>query len=125
MSAVEYRTAFAVRGGLLFMRDTPGIALGDRVVITDRAGRRRSGQVIASGRETVLVQVLEGSDELDLESTWVRFLDAPFALPVSRELLGRVFTGTGAPRDGRPPLFAGQLRAVHGAPLNPAARVVP
>lgn len=125
MSAVEYRTAFAARGGLLFLRDAPGIALGDRVAIADRAGRRRSGQVIASGRDTVLVQVLEGSDDLDLESTWVRFLDRPFALTVSRELLGRVFTGTGAPRDGRPPLIAGSSRAVHGAPLNPAARAYP
>ncbi|MDP1635294.1 MAG: V-type ATP synthase subunit B, partial [Gallionellaceae bacterium] len=125
MSAVEYRTAFAAKGGLLFLRDAPGIALGDRVVVADRAGRRRSGQVIASGRDTVLVQVLEGTDELNLESTWVRFLDAPFALPVSRELLGRVFSGTGAPRDGRPPLLAGSLRPVHGAPLNPAARAYP
>ena len=125
MSALEYRTAAWTRGGLLAMHHTPGVALGDRVVVLDHTGRRRSGQVIRTSEELVLVQVLEGTDNLDLERTWVRFLDQPFELALAPEMLGRVFNGTGQPRDGRPPIISRQSRNVNGASINPAARAYP
>ncbi len=125
MREKEFRTATAARGGLLFMKNVPGVALGDRVVVRDHRGRKRNGLVIRTSHEIVLVEVFEGTDDLDLERTWVRFLDEPFELPLSRELLGRVFDGVGAPRDGRPPLVAGLRRPVGGAPVNPAARAYP
>ncbi len=125
MSGKEYRLASAARGGLLFMRGVPGIALGDRVAVRDHNGRRRNGQVIRTSDELVLIQVLEGTDDLDLERTWVRFLDQPFEMPLNPDILGRVFNGLGQPRDGRPPLFSKLKRNVNGAPVNPAARAYP
>ncbi len=125
MKAVEFRTATSARGGLLFMKNVPGVALGDRVVVKDHRGRRRNGLVIRCSKEVTLVEVFEGTDDLDLERTWVRFLDEPFELPLSRELLGRVFSGVGVPRDGRPPLVSALKRPVNGAPVNPAARAYP
>ena len=103
MSKQEYRKASAARGGLLFMRGVPEVALGDRVQVQDHAGRKRSGQVIRTSNEIVLIQVFEGTDDLDLERTWVRFLGEPIELPLSPDLLGRVFNGVGEPTDGRPP----------------------
>ena len=125
MSDKEYRLASAARGGLLYMRGVPGVALGDRVFVRDHSGRRRSGQVIRTSEEVVLVQVLEGTDGLDLERTWVRFLDQPFEITVASDILGRVLSGVGQPRDGRPPLLSGLMRNVNGAPVNPAARAYP
>jgi V/A-type H+-transporting ATPase subunit B len=125
MSDKEYRMATAARGGLLFMQGVSGVALGDRVVVRDHAGGRRSGQVIRSAAEVVLIQVLEGTDDLDLERTWVRFLDQPFDLPLGPDILGRVFNGLGQPRDDRPPLLYDLRRNVNGAPVNPAARAYP
>jgi V/A-type H+-transporting ATPase subunit B len=125
MKEKEFRTATAARGGLLYMKNVPGVALGDRVVVRDHRGRKRNGLVIRTSHEIVLVEVFEGTDDLDLERTWVRFLDEPFELPLSRELLGRVFDGVGAPLDNRPPLVAGLRRPVNGAPVNPAARAYP
>jgi len=125
MKEREYRLASAARGGLLFMKGVQGIALGDRVVVQDHKGRRRNGQVIRSSNELVLVQVFEGTEDLDLERTWVRFLEEPYELPLSPELMGRVFNGTGLPRDGRPPLISALKREVNGAPVNPAARAYP
>lgn len=125
MSDKEYRLASAVRSGLLYMRGVPGVALGARVVVRDHNGRRRNGQVIRTSDEVVLVQVLEGTDNLDLERTWVRFLDQPFEIPLSPDILGRVFNGIGQPRDDRPPLFSRLKRNVNGAPVNPAARAYP
>ena len=125
MREKEFRTASAARGGLLYMRNVPSVALGDRVVVRDHRGEKRNGLVIRCSNELVLVEVFEGTDDLDLERTWVRFLDEPFELPVSRELLGRVFNGVGRPRDGRPPLLSTVRRPVNGAPVNPSARAYP
>jgi len=125
MKQVEFRSASAVEGGLLLMAGVAGVAAGSKVQVRDHRGRLRSGQVIRSADDAVLVEVFEGTDDLDLERTWVRFLDEPFRLPVSRDILGRVFNGAGLPRDGRPPIVAADRRDVNGEPLNPAARAYP
>lgn len=125
MKALEYRTAAWARGGLLALRNTQAVALGDRVVVLDHLGKRRSGQVIRTSEDLVLVQVLEGTDNLDLERTWVRFLDQPFELALAPEMQGRVFNGVGQPRDGRPPIISRLSRNVNGASINPAARAYP
>ena len=125
MREKEYRMASAARGGLLFMRGVEGVALGDRVQIRDHRDQLRNGQVTRTSNDVVLIQVFEGTDELDLERTWVRFLDEPVELNLSPELLGRVFNGVGRPRDGRAPIISGLKRNVNGSPVNPAARAYP
>ena len=125
MSAREYRTTSSARGGLLTVTHAPGIAFGDRVLISDIGGGRRNGQVIRSSNEEVLIQVFEGTDNLDIENTWVRFLDQPLEIALSPEILGRVFSGLGEPRDYRPPIVSNLHRSINAAPFNPAARAYP
>jgi V/A-type H+-transporting ATPase subunit B len=125
MKNIEFRTATSAQGGLLVMGGVPGVAAGSRVQLRDHAGRLRSGLVIRAADDAVLVEVFEGTDDVDLERTWVRFLDEPFKLPVSRDILGRIFNGAGLPRDGRPPIISSDRRDVNGEPLNPAARAYP
>jgi V/A-type H+-transporting ATPase subunit B len=125
MKEKEYRMASAARGGLLFLKAVSGVALGDRVQVRDHSGRKRNGVVIRSSNETVLVQVFEGTDDLDLERTWVRFLEEPFEVALSPDLLGRIFNGVGSPRDGRPAIISALKRNVSGSPVNPAARAYP
>src|SRR4030065_317571 len=112
MKEKEYRMSSAARGGLLYLRGVPGVALGDRVVVRDYRGHKRNGQVIRTSDEVVLIQVFEGTEDLDLERTWVRFLEEPFEVPLSRDILGRIFNGVGQPRDGRPPLVSSIKRNV-------------
>ncbi len=125
MSEIEYRRVDSIHGALMFLRRTGGVALGDRVLIRDRDGRRRNGQVIRTSDELVMVQVFEGTENLDLENTWVRFLDQPFELALSPDMLGRNFNGIGEPRDNRPPIVSSVRRDVNGMPVNPAARAYP
>jgi V/A-type H+-transporting ATPase subunit B len=125
MSAKEYRTTSAARGGLLTVSGVPNIAFGDRVQIRDRQGKTRNGQVIRSSNEDVLIQVFEGTDELDMEHTWVRFLDEPLEITLSPEILGRIFNGLGEPRDFRPPIVSSLRRSISAAAFNPAARTYP
>ena len=125
MSIKEYRTVTEARGGLLVVKDAPGVAFGDRVRIEDYAGGVRNGQVIRAADGECLVLVFEGTQDLDLEQTWVRFLDEPVEIALSPELLGREFNGLGVPRDGRPPILSNLRRPVSGSALNPAARTYP
>ncbi len=125
MKNIEFRTATSAQGGLIVMGGVPGVAAGSRVQVRDHNGRLRSGLVIRTADDAVLVEVFEGTDELDLERTWVRFLDEPFKLPVSRDILGRMFNGAGVPRDGRPPIISADRRDVNGEPMNPASRAYP
>lgn len=125
MKNIEFRAATSAQGGLIVMGGVPGVSAGSRVQIKDHAGRLRNGLVIRVSDTAVLVEVFEGTDELDLERTWVRFLDEPFTLPLSRDIMGRIFNGAGRPRDGRPPLVSADRRNVNGEALNPAARAYP
>jgi V/A-type H+-transporting ATPase subunit B len=125
MSAKEYRTARSARGGLLVVEGVPGIAFGDRVLIRDHRGRKRNGQVIRCSERDAMIQVYEGTDDLDLENTWVRFLDQPLEISLSPELVGRVFNGIGEPRDDRPQIVSNIRRNVNGSAINPAARTYP
>jgi V/A-type H+-transporting ATPase subunit B len=125
MKEKEYRMASAARGALLFMKGVPDVALGDRVVVRDHRGEKRNGQVIRTSKDVVLVQIFEGTDDLDLNRTWVRFLEEPFELPLAPDILGRIFDGVGQARDGRPPVISGLTRNVSGSPVNPASRTYP
>jgi len=125
MSAREYRTVASARGGLLVVKQVPRVAFGDRVMIRDHRGRQRNGQVIRTSRSEALILVFEGTDDLDLETTWVRFMDEPLEISLSPELLGRVFNGIGEPRDDRPPIVSNVRRSVSGSAINPAARTYP
>ena len=125
MKEKEYRLASSARGGLLFLKGVPGVAFGDRVVIRDHRGKKRNGQVIQSSQEVVMVQVLEGTDDLNLDDTWVRFMDEPFEMPLSPDLLGRIFNGIGRPMDDRPPIVSRLRKNVNGSPVNPVARAYP
>ncbi|MDM8547247.1 V-type ATP synthase subunit B [Candidatus Venteria ishoeyi] len=125
ISHKEYRKAVAAKGALLFLKDIPGVAFGDRVQVRDHHNRIRNGQVIRTSEQAVMIKVFEGTEDLVLEDTWVRFLGEPFEMPLAPDLLGRVFNGTGAPRDERPPLISGLRRDVNGSAVNPAARAYP
>jgi V/A-type H+-transporting ATPase subunit B len=125
MKEKEYRMTTAVRDALLFLQGIADAALGDRVLIHDHHGNQRNGQVIQTSKDMVLIQIFEGTRDLDIEHTWVRFLGEPFEIPLSPDLLGRIFSGIGLPRDGRPPIISSLKRNVNGSSVNPAARAYP
>ena len=125
MKEKEYRMTTAVRDALLFLQSIPDVALGDRVLVRDYHGNQRHGQVIQTSKDIVLIQIFEGTRDLDIEHTWVRFLGEPFEIPLSPDLLGRIFSGIGFPRDDRPPIISSLKRNVNGSSVNPAARAYP
>jgi len=80
-------------------------------------------QVIRLDGKRVSLQVLAGSRGISTNDK-VRFLKAPMRVSFSDNLLGRVFTGTGAPRDNGPSLTDNMIE-IGGPSVNPAKRIIP
>ena len=104
--------------------EATGVALGELAEICNVDGRIRSAQVIALDRQRVSLQVLAGTRGLSTAAT-VRFSGTPARWRHTREALGRVFSGSGAPIDGKPRLVSGVEVDIAGPSVNPVRRVVP
>jgi len=121
----EYRRVYAAERGLLYIKGVPGVGFNERVLVRDSEGKKRVGQVIRTSGDLVLVQVFEGTEGLEPERTWIRFLDEPFKVALAPAILGRVLDGAGRSRDGRPPVVSSVQRNVNGDVVNPSARSYP
>lgn len=80
-------------------------------------------QVIRLDGDRVSLQVFAGSRGIATDSR-VRFLGHPMRVSASANLLGRVFNGSGEPRDAGPPLSDNQIE-IGGPSVNPSRRIVP
>ncbi len=89
-----------------------------------RSGERSSlAQVIRLDGSKVSLQVFTGSRGISTDSE-VRFLGRPMQVSGSEDILGRIFTGSGKPRDNGPHLEDG-LIDIGGPSVNPSRRIIP
>jgi len=70
-------------------------------------------------------QLFESSTGINVATSKVRFLGRSIELPVSMDMLGRVFSGMGKPLDGGPNIIPDKRLDINGLPMNPAARNYP
>lgn len=80
-------------------------------------------QVIRLEGENVYLQVFAGSRGIGTDAQ-VRFLGRTMQIPFSENLLGRVFTGSGKPRDNGPDITENMIE-IGGPSVNPAKRIIP
>ena len=124
MSGKEYRTITDVKGPLVFLNKTEPVAFGEIVTIRLADGSIKNGQVLDTSDDLVIVQVFEGTANINRESG-VTFMGDVFKLPVSTELVGRILDGAGRPRDGGPAIVAEENADIIGAAINPYSRQSP
>ncbi len=122
---VEYVGLDRVDGPLIFVSGVSGVGYDELVEVRDESGGERLGTVLEVNRDVAVVQVLAGTSGLSNRGTRVRFTGQPLCIRVSRQMLGRTFDGLGRPADGGPPPLGGELKDVHGLPINPVAREYP
>ena len=124
-SGLEYSKVAEIRGPLLVVDGVDRAAFDELVEIEDTEGKRRLARVLETGFGKAVVQVFEGTSGLSVSGTKARFLGKTMQLPVSDQLLGRVFDGLGRPLDGLPEPVAKSFLDVNGAPINPERRDYP
>ncbi len=122
-----FKTATEVTGPLLFvdLKGKAGVSYGEIARIKLPNGEIRSGQILEVSRDIAVVQLFEGTSGMDVEKTTVQFLGETMKLPVSSDLLGRIFDGRGEPLDKQPPIIAVDEWPINGSPINPYARQYP
>ncbi len=98
--------------------------LGDLAIVEERDGRRSLAQIINIVRDVVSLQVFSGTKGVSTAAT-VTFLGHPMRTTYSPNILGRVFTGTGVPRDAGPDLSMDPKVDIGGPTVNPVERIVP
>ncbi len=121
----EYRTVREVAGPLMLVEQVEGVKYDELVEIELADGELRRGKVLEIDQNTALVQLFEGSTGINVNKCKVRFLGKGVELPVSEDMLGRVFDGFGRPRDGGPKIIPEKRLDINGVPINPSAREYP
>ncbi|MDO8740492.1 MAG: V-type ATP synthase subunit B [Candidatus Woesearchaeota archaeon] len=120
----EYKTINRVAGPLIFVEKTEPIGYGELVKIQLESGEIKNGQVLDTSDDIVVVQIFEGTSGIGKESR-VRFLGETIKLPVSKDMLGRIFSGAGKPIDNGPEIIPDKRTEIIGAAINPYARGPP
>lgn len=121
----EYKTIAEVAGPLMLVKKVEGVKLDELGEIELANGEIRRCRVLEIDGDNALVQLFESSAGINLAESKVRFLGRGIELPVSLDMLGRVFDGLGRPIDGGPNIIPEARLNINGVPINPAARDYP
>ena len=122
---IEYTGLSEMQGSLVALEGVTGVAYDELAEISLDSGERRFGRVIQVDGDKVVLQVFEGTEGISMDSVNTHFTGKPIMLPLSKEIMGRVFSGTGVPLDGLREVFAEERRDINGTPINPVARQYP
>ncbi len=108
--------------GNVIVVEAEGVANRELAQVTSPQGTSLA-QVIRLDGPRVYLQVFAGSRGIRTDAQ-VRFLGRPMEVSFSDHLLGRIFTGSGAPRD-RGPALGEHMTPIGGPSVNPAKRIIP
>ena len=121
----EYRSIAEVAGPLMLVRNVEGVTFNELGEIELSNGEIRRCRVLEVDGNTALVQLFENAVGINLSNSKVRFLGRNLELPVSIDMLGRVFDGLGKPIDNGPAIIPDKRMDINGLPMNPTARDYP
>lgn len=112
-----YTKIESIVGNVVTVKAT-GVANGDLALVG-----KSYANVIKLDNDTVYLQVFAGTQGVSTTDP-VKFLGRPMMVSYSEHLLGRIFNGTGVPRDNGPMLTENMI-PIGGPSVNPAKRIVP
>jgi len=122
---LDYRTVSAVNGPLVILDNVKRPMFAEIVSLTLADGTVRKGQVLEVSGKKAVVQVFEGTSGIDARNTRCEFTGDILRMPVSEDMMGRIFNGSGKPIDKGPPVLAEDYLDIQGQPINPFTRIYP
>lgn len=122
---IDYRTVLDVEGPLVVLDNVKFPKYAEIVNVRLGNGTIRKGQVLEIKGKRAVVQIFEGTSDIDNMTTTCEFTGDVLRMPMSVEMLGRVFNGSGQPIDQGPPVLAEKFLDIQGQPINPFQRVYP
>ncbi|MHC1599106.1 MAG: V-type ATP synthase subunit B [Candidatus Methanofastidiosia archaeon] len=121
----EYSSVREISGPIIIVEGVEGVSYSEVVEITTPDNTKKHGQVLEVDGDVAIIQVFEGTSGTSTSGTRVRFTGRTLHLPVSEDMLGRVFNGMGEPIDDCPEIIPEEERDINGLPINPSAREYP
>ncbi|MEM0140110.1 MAG: V-type ATP synthase subunit B [Ferroplasma sp.] len=125
MSNITYKSISQINGPLLFVDDVKNASYNEIVNIILDNGEMVKGQVLETRKGVAVVQVFGSTTGMSTESTGVSFTGNTFKLPVSDDMLGRIFNGFGEPIDNGLKIYSKDKIDITGAAINPYSREEP
>ncbi len=122
---INYVGVNEISGSLIVLEGVKGASYDELVEVRLDSGVKRQGRIVQIDGERVVVQVFEGTSSISLSNTSVHLTGRPLELPLSSEILGRVFSGSGKPIDGLGKIFPKKKMDINGVPINPISRLYP
>ncbi len=119
-----YRGAREIHGNIMIVEGVKDAAYDEVVRIIGSDDKLRYGRVLEAAEGRAVVQILGEKEGLQMDCL-IQFTGTVFKIPVSEDLLGRMFNGHFEPIDGLPPIMTGEKREITGEPMNPVAREYP
>ena len=123
-SGLIYKTTSEIKGPILMVQNVRGVSYDEVVRIRRPTGEEITGSVLDVSKDWAMIQCFGSTSGLDINVD-IRFTGDVLRIPVSDELIGRVFSGSFRPLDGMPAPLSTDVRDVNGGTINPAARDVP
>lgn len=122
----EYLKLDKIEGSIIELSNLHKVSYGEVVKIVNRdISKEQVGQVIKINGDKALIQVFGNILGTSTSNSKVSFEDRPFEIPLSIEILGRVFNGIAEPIDKGGPIYSDKFYNVNGRPINPVARKYP
>jgi len=123
---IDYGTIRAVKGPLVFLDNVKAPKASEIVSIVLKDGTKRQGTVLEINGSKAVVQIFQGTTGIDNTKTRCEFLGDVLRMPISEEMLGRSFDGSGKPIDQKNlPVLPEEYRDIMGQPINPCQRDYP
>jgi len=122
---VRYLKLDKAEGPLIIMDEVKDAVYGEVVDIEISGKEHRMGKVVQIDRGKVIIQVFQGTSGISLNDVSVNFSGKPMEIPMSSEILGRVFSSTAKPIDGAGEIYSHKNYDINGRPMNPVARLYP
>ena len=122
---IDYIGVKEINGSLIVLDDVDNASFEEVVDIRLDDGTMRQGRIVQMEGRRVVIQVFEGTRGIALNNTRTRLMGHPMEMPLSPEILGRVFDGAGRPIDGLGDIFPDKRVNINGTPINPVSRVYP
>lgn len=122
---IEHLGLNAISGSLVVLDHVKHATFEEMVELRLDNGTKRIGRIVQIDGERVVIQVFEGTKGLSLVNTGTVLSGKPMEMPLSPEILGRIFNGVGEPVDGLGHIYPETKRNVNGTPINPVSREYP
>jgi len=127
---LKYQTISQVNGPLVILDHVRQPKFAEIVNLVLPTGEKRRGEVLQIDGNRAVIQVFEGTSDIDTDKTTATLTGKSMELGVSEDMIGRIFDGSGKPIDKTKegkiiPVVPEQFRPINGTPINPQVRQYP